>query len=139
LTAGDSLLLARGSVCIGQLAPLGSGTSGTPVTVDGYGTGNRPVINGAGLAESAFLLTNQQYFEVHNLELTNTGTGSADRSGLIVNLTDYGTGHHYLVDNVYVHDVNGLDSQTKVSNGITFRTTGTVTPTHYDDVTVQNS
>jgi hypothetical protein len=139
LNAGDSLLLARGSVCTGQLAPRGSGTSGTPITVDAYGSGNRPIVNGAGLAESAFLLNNQQYWEVHNLELTDTGTTSADRSGLIVNLTDFGTGHHYLVDNVYVHDVNGLDSQTKVSNGITFRVAGTATPTHFDDVTVQNS
>ncbi len=42
-----------------------------------------------------------------------------------------------MVDDVYVHDVNG--DATKWSNGIQFRVSGTTTPTNFDDVLVQNS
>lgn len=44
--AGDQILFKRGTTCVGQLWPKGSGVSGNPITVSAYGTGARPVING---------------------------------------------------------------------------------------------
>ncbi|GIG56810.1 hypothetical protein Lfu02_11820 [Longispora fulva] len=135
---GDTLALRRGVTCTGQLHPLGSGTATAPVTVAAYGTDTaRPVVAAAGTAYAAFYLRNQEYWEIRDLELTNDAGTAAERDGLLVELTDFGTGHHYVVDNVYVHHVRGDDS--KWSNGIQFRVSGTTTPTHFDDVLVQNS
>ncbi|MEV6520979.1 carbohydrate binding domain-containing protein [Longispora sp. NPDC051575] len=135
---GDTLVLRRGVTCTGQLHPLGSGTAAAPITVAAYGTGTaRPVVAAAGTAYAAFYLRNQQYWEIRDLELTNDAPTAAERNGLLVELTDYGTGHHYVVDDVYVHHVRGNDD--KASNGIQFRVTGTTTPTNFDDVLVQNS
>ena len=41
---------------------------------DRYGGEAKPVINGHGEAEDAVLLKNQEYWEIRNLEVTNTGT-----------------------------------------------------------------
>ena len=40
--AGDQILFKRGTTCVGQLWPKGSGASGNPITVSAYGTGARP-------------------------------------------------------------------------------------------------
>ncbi|GAA1608349.1 carbohydrate binding domain-containing protein [Kribbella karoonensis] len=136
-SAGDRLLFARGTTCAGQLKPSGSGTAAAPVTVDTYGSGARPVIAGGGTVYAAVHLYNVQYWEIRGLEVTNQGATAAERNGILVELADFGTGSHYVVDDVYVHDVNGGD--TKNSNGIQFRVSGTTTPTHFDDVTVENS
>src|SRR5579884_4165196 len=43
--AGDHILLKAGSVWTGQqLIPKGSGTSGNPIYIDMYGSGNKPLI-----------------------------------------------------------------------------------------------
>src|SRR6516225_1822875 len=39
--AGDKILFNKGGSWNGQLHPLGSGSSGNPITIDSYGTGNR--------------------------------------------------------------------------------------------------
>ncbi|MET9268695.1 carbohydrate binding domain-containing protein [Kribbella sp. NPDC003557] len=136
--AGDRLLFARGVTCAGQLKPSGSGTAAAPITIDAYGTGTaRPVIAGGGAVYAAIHLYNVQYWEVRGLEVTNLGASAAERNGILVELADFGTGSHYVIGNVYVHDVNGGD--TKNSNGIQFRVSGTTTPTHFNGVTVENS
>src|SRR5580704_10130737 len=45
---GDSLLLRRGTVCTGMLAPKGSGAEGRPILLGAYGAGALPRIIGAG-------------------------------------------------------------------------------------------
>jgi len=47
LNPGDSVLLQRGGVWNEQLIPSGSGTSGSPISFDAYGTGAAPVITAA--------------------------------------------------------------------------------------------
>jgi len=37
-----------------------------------YGGDAKPVLNGAGAVEDALLLKNQEYWEVQDLEITNT-------------------------------------------------------------------
>ena len=67
-SAGNQLLLKRGTTCQGTLSPLGSGSRGAPIVVDSYGVGAQPVIDG-GDNDEAVLLSNQQYWEIHNLEV----------------------------------------------------------------------
>ena len=137
-TGGDRLLFARGVTCSGRLDPRGSGTAASPIVVDAYGSGTaRPVIAGGGTVDAGIHLYNVQGWEINTLEVTNTAATRATRSGILVEIADIGTGSHYVLDNVYVHDVTGDD--TKASNGIQFEVTGTTTPTHFDDVTVENS
>src|SRR5580700_581014 len=43
---GDRLLIKRGTACSGALTPQGSGAPNAPITIDAYGTGALPVIDG---------------------------------------------------------------------------------------------
>lgn len=49
--------------------PHGSGAPNAPIILDTYGAGPRPILNG-GAADEAFLLFDQQYWEINNLEIT---------------------------------------------------------------------
>ncbi len=138
---GDRLLLRRGTSCTGTLAPTGSGTAARPVRLDAYGSGAKPHIEGAG-ARAAVLLRNAEDWEVRNLDLSNTGpaTTTDRRAGLLVLLQDFGVGHHYVVDGVDVHDVNGSDSKDPdPSGGILFVVQGSGVPTRFDGVRVAHS
>ncbi|MEV0648691.1 carbohydrate binding domain-containing protein [Phytomonospora sp. NPDC050363] len=138
LAPGDQLLLKRGVACAGGLAPKGSGTAAAPITIAAYGSGTtRPVVNGGGTVYAGVHLLNMQQVVVRGLEITNKGTTVAERNGLLVEIADIGVGRGYRVDDVYVHDVNGGDS--KGSNGIQFRVSGTAIPTRFDGVVVENS
>ncbi|MEU2428504.1 right-handed parallel beta-helix repeat-containing protein [Streptomyces sp. NPDC007861] len=135
---GDQLLFRRGATCTGQLKPTGSGSAGAPVTAGAYGSGGvRPVIAGLGQVYAAVHLYNVEHWEVRDLEVTNTSATKAERNGVLVELEDFGTGHHYVLSGLYVHDVSGDDS--KRSNGIQIRVSGTAVPTRFDDVLVENN
>ena len=139
---GDRLLLKRGTACTGTLAPTGNGIPTAPIRLDAYGTGAKPHIEGAG-ARAALLLRNSQGWEIRNLDLSNTGPAPAPeerRAGLLVLLNDYGTGRHYVVDNVDVHDVNGSDHKDPdPSGGILFVVQGDKTPTRFDSIRIEDS
>ena len=78
---GDQLLFKRGTTCAGLLHPLGSGSAaGGSITMSAYGTGALPVIAGGGGTDAIYLY-NQEYWEISDLEVTNTGavTGANDR------------------------------------------------------------
>ncbi|MFJ2746367.1 hypothetical protein ACIO3O_42660 [Streptomyces sp. NPDC087440] len=140
---GDRLLLKRGTTCTGTLAPTGQGTPTRPIRIDAYGTATaaKPHIEGNG-ARAALLLRNSQGFEIRNLDLSNTGpaTTTDRRAGLLVLLTDYGVGRHYVVDGVDVHDVNGSDHKDPdPSGGILFVVQGSTTPTRFDSIRVEDS
>ncbi len=66
--AGDQILFNRGTTCSGILAPLGSGTTTSPIVIDAYGTGPQPIIDG-GMNVAAVQLMNQQGWEINNLEI----------------------------------------------------------------------
>jgi hypothetical protein len=139
--AGDQILFRRGTTCDGVFAPHGSGTAGAPIVAGAYGTGAKPQIAGGG-ARAAIFLDNVQEWELHDLDVTDTGapTTTDRRAGVFVLLTDYGIGHHYVIDDVSVHDVNGADfKDPDPSGGILFAVQGSVTPTAFSDVTIENS
>ncbi|MGW2657740.1 RICIN domain-containing protein [Streptomyces sp. NPDC001478] len=139
---GDSILLRRGSTCTGQqLFPKGSGAAGAPVTVAAYGTGAKPVLAGNGLVTDVVRLADQQYWEIRDLEISNHGAAEATRRGVHITRTDSGTGTHYRLSGLDIHDVNG--NRTKkdddASAGIFFEVLGNTTPTRFDDVVVADN
>ncbi|MEU1121588.1 MULTISPECIES: right-handed parallel beta-helix repeat-containing protein [unclassified Streptomyces] len=140
---GDRLLLKRGTSCTGVLAPQGAGAAGAPVRIGAYGDRRaaKPHIEGGG-ARAALHLVNTEQWEIRDLDLSNTGpaTTTDRRAGLYVRLADYGTAHHFVVDGVDVHDVNGADfKDPDPSGGILFTVQGTAKPTRFDGVRVEDS
>ncbi|MCH7231092.1 hypothetical protein L0U85_09535 [Glycomyces sp. L485] len=75
--AGDKILLRSGDTWTGQLWPKGSGSVGSPITIDSYGTGVKPRIVGAGLVAEAVRLFNQEYWEIRNLDVSNTAPSTS--------------------------------------------------------------
>ncbi|WLQ52741.1 right-handed parallel beta-helix repeat-containing protein [Streptomyces poriferorum] len=139
LGAGDRLLLARGSRCTGTLTPQGAGRPGHPLVIGAYGEGAKPVIDGAG-APDTVLLHNTEWVEVSGLEITNAGNPAHNKRGVHVLLDDYGTGTHYRLTDLDIHDVLGDDTKhTGGSAGILFSVTGSKVETRFDDVRVEGN
>ena len=110
---GDQILLARGATWTSQVMRFtNSGTASNYITLDAYGTGNRPIIRGSGLAtttglatdianERAVVLTNASYWNIRNLEISRVAAGL---------LFKYTTLFHegINISNIYVHHINGI-------------------------------
>src|SRR5690242_6808693 len=62
-SAGDSILLRRGTRCRGQLWPKGSGDAQRVIVISSYGTGAPPVIDAAG-ADAAIKLLDQEHWVI---------------------------------------------------------------------------
>ncbi|MEV6824982.1 hypothetical protein [Amycolatopsis sp. NPDC051102] len=112
--AGDQILLKAGSRWSGQLWPKGSGAWGAPITVDRYGDGANPRIDGGGAVADTVRLADQEFWTIRHLEVTNqapaTGTPGAnlkDLRGIHVTGTRDRTLHGFVVESVNVHDVTG--------------------------------
>lgn len=132
---GDSILFARGCSWTNQLSPQGSGTSTAPITIDAYGTGADPLIQASGAHPAALALSNQQYWEVGDLELTNTFSAGGTFYGVLISAQDIGAVEHIHLSNLTVHDVSG-DPANKDTGGICFNITGSATATYFDDVLI---
>lgn len=105
---GDRILLKAGSVFTGRLRPRGSGDANRPIVIDKYGDGPMPRIDAGGKFHEALLLENQEFWEVNNLEITNTGPARERfRFGVRVRSWDFGTMRDIRLRNLYIHDVNG--------------------------------
>ncbi len=135
---GDRILLRSGSVWHGQLWPKGSGENGRPIHLDMYGGGVKPIINGDGLAEDAVLLKNQEYWEIENLEITNTGAARAIRRGIHVAVENFGEAHHIYLRSLTIHDVNGIDSE-KPNGGIDYTCAGSQQPSRFVDLRIESN
>lgn len=135
---GDQILLRSSSLFRGQLWPKGSGTEGHPIRVDMYGGGVKPVINADGLFEDAVLLKNQEYWEIANLEITNTGAQRVERRGVHLALENYGEAHHIYLRSLTIHDVNGVDD-VKPNGGIDYTSTSEHKPSRFVDLRIENN
>jgi Right handed beta helix region len=135
---GDTILFKSASVWIGQLWPKGSGRDGQPIRIDKYGGEAKPIINAAGQDEDAVLLKNQQYWEVNDLEITNTGAAPAVRRGVYVVADNSGDLHHIYLRNLTIHDVNGTDSE-KVNGGINYNSFGDTKPSRFVDLRIEDN
>ena len=106
--AGDHIYFKAGSSWTDvQLLLHGSGASGNPIVVDMYGTGSKPKFNANGAKANTVFFKNQSYWEINNLDVSNTGTSYADRRGISVNVDDGSTINHFYVKNCAVHNVTG--------------------------------
>ncbi|WNR46165.1 right-handed parallel beta-helix repeat-containing protein [Paenibacillus roseipurpureus] len=136
---GDQILFKAGGIWTGQLSPKGSGSSGSPIIINQYGTGSKPIINGGGLVNTgAFRLYNQEYWEINNLEITNKGTTSGQKMGVSIEAKDIGTLNHIYLKNLVIHDVNGLQTD-KQNGGIWVHTYGNVVQSKFDDIQITNN
>lgn len=118
--AGDEIRFRAGGTWTGQLRPKGNGTSTAPITIDRYGSGNAPKINGNGAgqrcsdqqvtAEGAIYLVDQSGWAIKNLEITNIGTPGCEVVGIKVRNTGAGgtIKSHIYIQNNYIHDVKGI-------------------------------
>ena len=129
---GDRLLIKANSKFSGTLWPKGSGKPGQPIIIDMYGTGAKPQIDAKGsyfVAQTkdwqgpftgknhqqigaAVYLYNQQYVEINNLDVKNTGDNTdRDRSGIRIEGYDSGVLNHIYIRNCNIHDVRGFNGQ----------------------------
>lgn len=135
LGPGDKLLLRRGSRCNGMLEPKGSGSAQAAITLGAYGEGQLPVIVG-GNRQAGVQLTNQQYWEIENLEIIG---GSL--YGLHIG-TDSSPIRHLHLRNLVIHEVTG-DPATKDSGLLVVapkaNATGTIGDVLIDGVTVYDT
>jgi hypothetical protein len=135
---GDRILLKSGCVWAGQLWPKGYGDTEHPIVVDKYGNGPAPVINGSGLVEDAVLLKNQEYWEIRNLEITNTGAMPGVRRGVHLVAENVGELHHLYLQNLTIHDVNG-SLKDKVNGGISYSAIGDAKPSRFVDMLIEGN
>jgi hypothetical protein len=105
---GNALCFKAGGSWTGTLAPKGSGSAAAPIVVDQFGTGAKPRVAAGASDLQPLLLQNVQYWEVNNLELTNTKSAPGDYRGISVRGRDAGTLNHITIRNCFVHDVTGV-------------------------------
>ena len=142
LQPADRVLFKAGETWKGQLAPKTAGTNGTPISIDRYGSGPKPKIDGDGQVEDAVRLYNVQNIEVRNFEITNRGAQRAVRRGVHIFIDNFGTARHIVVAGLYIHDVNGVNGNgdnAKDNGGIIFRTHGDKTPSRFDGLTIERN
>ena len=139
--AGDKILFKAGCVWKGQVNPKGSGQAKKPIVVDMYGTGDKPVIDGAGATgDGVFYLHNQQYWEVNNLELTNDANAEGDRRGVYVTASNTGTIEHIHLKNLSIHNIKGIvghSMKAKKTGGVVIAILEEQTPTRFNDVLIE--
>jgi hypothetical protein len=148
-TANRATLLNSDKV--GMLWPKGNGSEGNPIVIDLYdiddfskptptvswSANKRPVINGNGTPSTdntnypyrysgAVTLENQSYWEIYNIECTNTfDIGNPNHwydmqvrkglAGIIAYGTQTGSYKHIVIRNCYVHDVQSESTNNKTS------------------------
>jgi len=140
---GDQLLFKAGSAYEGQLHPQGSGDIVNevvrPIVIDVYGEGPKPRIDGCGVMPATVHLYNVACWEIHNLEITNTGQSRrAGRRGVLIEIEDYGTARHVQLVGLYIHDVNGsLVKKEGGGSAIKWSSRGRNIPSRFDGLLIE--
>lgn len=98
---GDSILLRRGTTCLGSMWPKGSGAPGAPIVLDAWGDGPLPKVQAEPGAEAAFRLFNQEYWTVQHAEFIG-----GEPHGVFVSGTQ-GVLHAIHIRDILVHGVTG--------------------------------
>jgi hypothetical protein len=140
---GDTLHLKRGGIWFGQLKPRGSGAPGNPIVVRDYGSGNLPLIDGNGVVgEAVVYLHNQEYIEIHNLEIVNDAEAEGDRRGVWVSGSNIGVLSSIYLQGLYIHDIYGIAGQSleaKRTGGIYIAMTDDAEkPSRWHDIRIEN-
>ncbi len=98
---GSRLLLKAGTSYQGPLTLHGRGKPGAPIVVDRYGAGAAPHLSVGPGGGPVLSLTNMEYCEVRNLEL------SGGSIGVFAYLKDFGVAHDLRFAGLRIHDVKG--------------------------------
>jgi hypothetical protein len=137
---GDEILFKAGSSWTGRLSPHGSGVEGRPIRIGQYGLGDRPKIDGGGLiGTGAVYLQNQQYWEIADLEITNSAKEPGDRRGVFVEASQPGVWRHIWLLRLDVHDIKGIvgqNNKAKRTAGIGIEATGPEA-SRFDDILIE--
>ena len=149
--AGTKILFATGVTFNGQFILRGSGMADKPNIARAYDkeTGNiftdwidnKPIIQGEGKVTATILLKDGAFWEINNLEVTNTNGSKVNQGELLgINIVakDVGLIEHVSVKNCYVHHVNG-DVGGKETGGIHVYVLGESTKTKFDNLTIENN
>ncbi|GAA3399502.1 OmpL47-type beta-barrel domain-containing protein [Paenibacillus hodogayensis] len=136
---GDRILFKAGGAWTGTLHPLGSGSAGAPITIDGYGSGNKPLIMGNG-ARAAIELHMQEYWTIQNLEITNDALQVAMRNGIFIRGNESSSTapplHGIRILNMDVHNVKGIHKST---DGDVWRSAAIQLHGNFNDVLVSGN
>ncbi|KAJ5641450.1 hypothetical protein N7490_005450 [Penicillium lividum] len=106
---GDILSLTSNVTCNGTLAPLGSGNKTAPIQITTYpidSTAGPAIINGGG-SNFSLTLTNQDYWRITNLSITNPASKLGPRQGIYVAASDSKIHYGITIDHNVVYDVAG--------------------------------
>jgi hypothetical protein len=140
---GDSVLFNGGSTWTGSLTITSSGTSSAPITVGSYGTG-RPRVNANTSATSAIMLSNVHDVVLNNFEVTNSSNFTASTTtiyrGIYVQAEDTGQMPGIVIENNYVHNVDGEGRSGGIGNGgIAVGVRGNTTQTWFSGLQILNN
>jgi hypothetical protein len=148
---GSKVLFAAGKTFEGRFILRGSGSETAPNIAAAYNsetgevitewTDDKPVINGLGKVPTALQLKNGSFWEINNIEVTNTD-GSKEQQGKILGInvtaTDIGLAEDITIKNCYVHDVNG-NVGGKETGGIHVYVLGENVKTKFHKLTIENN
>ncbi len=137
---GDKILFKAGDTWTGQLELKGSGTPRAPIQINRYGKGKNPAIHGKGGRRYTLLLKNIEYWEIRNLEITNTGKDTVPgRGGVMILAGNFGDCHHIVLDSLEIHHVNGsLIKKKGGGSAIYWRNYGDSVKTRFIDLQITN-
>ena len=114
---GDKILLKSGGVWYDTLQLKGSGKKDALIVIDKYGGEAKPIIHGGGkVNNSATLSLNKaSYWEINNLEITNTVPAGTIYSATGIKIHGGSRADepsaHIAIKNCYVHDVNAATAK----------------------------
>lgn len=135
---GDKIRFRAGRIYEGQLKPQGRGSAQQLISIDKYGDGYKPRIQGNGVMPATLHLLNTEGWEISNLDISNYGAEiSAHRAGVLVQLNDYGTASAIFLKELDVHDVNGsLVKKDGGGAGIILSNGGRNTRSRFDNILI---
>ncbi|MFA5124896.1 MAG: right-handed parallel beta-helix repeat-containing protein [Patescibacteria group bacterium] len=132
LRAGDQIYLQRGCTFKETLQIAASGSIGSLISVDAYGSGNSPIIDGEQVRPWNVLILNQSYISLKNISVINARSENSPSAGLVVYnssnvvvdgvsaMNNWGYGGIY-----FLADVAGTGNDNAVKNSIVNGTKGT--------------
>jgi len=153
---GDKILFRAGGLWNGQLTPKGSGAEKSPIIIDMYGKGNKPVISvsydssakvgnktkqflgreiGSREEYYIFSLLDQSYWEVNNLELNGNMEEGCMR-GICIFAEETTVKHVYL-KKCFVRNIVG--SVEKLHGGIYYQTIGYEKVSSFNDILIEDN
>ena len=137
---GDKILLRAGGQWRGILAPGGSGSEKSPITLGRYGSGPKPKINAESKFLAALYLHNVEYWMVSGLDISNTGAfGLPNLAGVLIQIENFGTARKIALKNLDVHDVAGSRVKSEGGgNGIHCTAGGEKIKSRFDGLLIEN-